>query len=527
MSVEANVPMRELPARPNLEHLKNQARTLLRECLAAEVEATARFKLFGITAAEPKLADALHVIACEYGAATWPALKLRVEVVSEDGLEALTAAIRADDAGLVREVLQRHPGLKERINEPLPRYGFDEPAIVAAVQKKNRAMVDALLDAGANVNERTRWWAGGFGVLDFASPVLAEYLISRGATVDIHAACRLGKIDRVRELLGRDPGLMHARGGDGQLPLHFAATVEIAAMLLDAGAEIDARDIDHESTAAQHMVCMRQPTGLEPYRHDVARFLIERGAETDLLMAAALGDLGLVERILNHDPETVRMTVGERSFPKRDPRAGGVIYTFGFGFSKSPHMIATQFGHAAVFELLMQRSPAWLRLINAAELGDEALVERIVTGHPQLFSKLSVFAARRIVGAAVRNNTKAVALLLEKGWPVDAALENNQTALHHAAWHGNVAMVQKLIGHGALVNVFETEYGGSPLAWALHGSMRSWEREKGDYSAVARALLAAGADIPKPEQMPLEGAEDVLAVVEGFAKRGGLLASEA
>ena len=107
---------------------------------------------------------------------------------------------------------------------------------------------------------------------------------------------------------------------------------------------------------------------------------------------------GLVERILNHDPETVRMTVGERSFPKRDPRAGGVIYTFGFGFSKSPHMVATQFGHAAVFELLMQRSPAWLRLINAAELGDEALVERIVTGHPQLFTKLSVFAARRIIG---------------------------------------------------------------------------------------------------------------------------------
>ena len=133
-------------------------------------------------------------------------------------MEALTAAIRADDATLVREVLQRHPGLKETINEPLPKYGFDEPAIVAAVHKDNRSMVDALLDAGADVNERTRWWAGGFGVLDFASLGLAEYLISRGAEVDIHAAARLGKIERVRELLKKDPRLVHARGGDGQLP---------------------------------------------------------------------------------------------------------------------------------------------------------------------------------------------------------------------------------------------------------------------------------------------------------------------
>ena len=521
MSLETNVSVRELPARPNLEHLKNQARTLLRESLAADAGATARFRAFGITAAAPKLADALHVIACEYGSTNWPALKLRVEVASEDAMEALTAAIRADDATLVREVLQRHPGLKETINEPLPKYGFDEPAIVAAVHKDNRAMVDALLDAGADVNERTRWWAGGFGVLDFASVGLAEYLISRGAEVDIHAAARLGKIERVRELLKKDPRLVHARGGDGQLPLHFAATVEMAELLLECGAEIDARDIDHESTAAQYMVCMRQPAGLEPYRHDVARLLIECGAETDLLMAAAVGDVGLVERILNHDPETVRMTVGERSFPKRDPRAGGVIYTFGFGFSKSPHMVATQFGHAAVFELLMQRSPAWLRLINAAELGDEALVERIVTGHPQLFTKLSVFAARRIIGAAVRNNTRAVALLLGKGWPAGAAMENNQTALHYAAWHGNVAMVRELIRHRAPVNVFETEHGGSPLGWALHGSMRSWERTKGDYPAVARALLNAGAEIPKPEQMPLEGAEDVLAVVEGYGKSVG------
>ena len=263
---------RKLPAHPNLDHLKNQARTLLRERLAADEVATSRFTAVGIRSAEPKLADALHVIANDYGFKTWPMLKLHIDLNSTDPIEALIAAIKADDAHLARQVLACSPSLKPRINEPLPNYGFDEPPVLAAVHKQNRAMLDAMLDFGANINERSRWWAGSFGVLDFANPDLSTYLISRGATVDIHSAARLGLSAHVRALLSSDSELVHARGGDGQLPLHFASTVEIATMLLDHGANIDAKDIDHESTALQYMVCA------QPYRHDVAKFLVSRGA---------------------------------------------------------------------------------------------------------------------------------------------------------------------------------------------------------------------------------------------------------
>jgi len=496
--------LRELPSRPNLEYLKKQARILLQDCVADNAEAIARFHAFGIVQTKPKLADALHVIAREYGFDTWPALKLHIAVNSEEPFAALSAAVKDNNAALVRQVLARHSSLKQNINKPLPNYSFDTQAIVAAAQKNNREMIDALLDSGADINQRTLWWAGGFGVLDFANPELSEYLISRGATVDIHAAARLGMIDRVREHLAADPSLVHARGGDGQLPLHFAATIEIATLLLDHGADIDARDIDHESTAAQYMVSTN--------RREVARFLISRGAEADILMASALGDLALVERILNHDPETVRITVSDRNFPKRDPKAGGSIYMFGFGPTKSPHVLAQQFGHTAVFDLLMQRSPAWLRLIQAAELGDEILVEQIVQQHAALFVRLSANAARRIIGTAARNNTRAVEMLLERGWPANPELDNSQTALHYAAWHGNLAMVRALLTHRAPVNVFETEHGGSPLAWALHGSLNSWERENGDYAGVTRALLAAGAQIPKPDG-PLEAADEVLEII--------------
>jgi hypothetical protein len=226
----------------------------------------------------------------------------------------------------------------------------------------------------------------------------------------------------------------------------------------------------------------------------------------------AIGDLALVERILNDDPETVRITVNDRYFPKQDPKSGGIIYIYGFGYTKSPHMIANQFGHTAVFDLLMQRSAPWLRVAQSAELGDESLLRQILQQHPSTITRLSSNAARRIVGTALRNNTRAVKLLLESGWPSNATLENNQTALHFAAWHGNLPMVQVLLSHNAPINVFETEHGGSPLGWALHGSLNSWLRDKGDYPAVVRTLLAAGAPIPKSER-PLEATEEVLEII--------------
>jgi ankyrin repeat protein len=498
--------LRELPERPNLDHLRNQARTLLHERLAADAAATGRFTALGIESPEPKLADALHVIAREYGFNTWPALKLHIELNSTDAIEALIAAIKANDAGLVRQVLARNPSLKTRINEPLPNYGFDEPPILSAVHKQNHDMVDALLDFGANINERSRWWAGSFGVLDFASTDLSSYLISRGATVDIHSAARLNMIELVRELLLSNPQLAHARGGDGQLPLHFAATVDIATVLLDHAANIDAQDIDHESTALQYMVCH------QPSRHDVAKFLVSRGAQVDIIAASAIGDLSLVERILNDDPETVRTTVTEKYFPKQNPKSGGNIYIYGFGLTRTPHMIALKFDHKPVFELLMQRSPGWLRLIQAAEVGDEALFQQVLQKHPTLFARLTANASRRLIGTAIRNNDRAVHLLVEAGWPVNVAMDNNQTPLHYAAWHGNLAMVNALLAHKATVNVFENEHGGSPLGWALHGSLHGWHRDTGSYPGVVLALLDAGATIPQMDR-PLEATEEVLEII--------------
>ena len=390
-----------------------------------------------LTTATPKLADAQHVIAREYGFDNWANLKAHVGALSDDPMEALTAAIKANDAPLLRQLLERYPALKSKLDEPLPSHSFDTPALIAAVQKGNREMIDALLGAGANINARTKWWAGSFGVLDMSSAELTPYLIERGAYVDVHAAARLGMFERLKSLVEADAELVHARGGDGQTPLHFAATIEIAGYLLDHGAEIDARDIDHESTPAQYMAA------IWPRRPEVARYLISRGAQTDILMAASVGDLELVRQHLDEDPDSVRINVPETS-PSRT-RTAGAVFTVGFGWTRTAHMLAHQFGHEEVFNLLMQRSGLGLRFAVACEVGDEALAKSLVAKRPDLIAKQPPRAFRRIIGAAVRNNARAVGMMLAAGWPANVQGEKDQTPLHWAAFHGNVEMVRELL----------------------------------------------------------------------------------
>ena len=59
---------RDLPPRPDLEHLKKQAKALLRTMRERDANVT--------------LADALHALARDYGFASWPKLKAHVEAVS-------------------------------------------------------------------------------------------------------------------------------------------------------------------------------------------------------------------------------------------------------------------------------------------------------------------------------------------------------------------------------------------------------------------------------------------------------------
>ena len=94
---------RPLPDRPNLRHLKDQAKDLLK------------------TGGAKSIADAQFQIARLYGFASWPKLKAHVESFEEIGQ--LKQAIDTNDIARVKAMMTRNPALH---SAPLG-YGKDGP----------------------------------------------------------------------------------------------------------------------------------------------------------------------------------------------------------------------------------------------------------------------------------------------------------------------------------------------------------------------------------------------------------------
>jgi ankyrin repeat protein len=508
---------KSLPARPDLGQLKKQAKDLLKALRTGDPSAIQRYReLFPQAAPKHKksirlsafsLSEAQLVIAREYGCNSWQKLKENVESIlldSDDPLDLLKQAFSENDAARFRELLARFPALKDRINEPVA--AFDSPLITHV---RSREMLDALLEAGADINARSHWWAGGFGLLDSAEPDLAAYAIGRGASVNVHAAARLGMLGKLQELIEANPTLVHARGGDGQTPLHFASTVEIARFLLDQGADIDARDVDHESTPGQYMLQDRE---------EVARYLVRRGCKTDLLMAAALGDVDLARKHLDSDPDSIHLRVSHEYFPMINPRAGGTIYQWALGWYVSPHDVAKKFGHNAVLAFLLSRSPSDVKLLAACWEGDEAAAKSLLANHPGVVATLSSAYQRQVAHAARNNNTAAVRVMLAAGLPVDTVGQHGATPLHWAAFHGNSEMTRLILEVNPPLEKTDAEFHGTPIGWAIHGSQNGWHCRTGDYPTTVGLLLQAGAAPPAKTQ---NGTPEVQNVLKRYAAEKG------
>jgi hypothetical protein len=262
--------------------------------------------------------------------------------------------------------------------------------------------------------------------------------------------------------------------------------------------------VDHESTPAQYMVGDRQ---------EVARYLVSRGCQTDILMAAALGDIELVKRHLDADPDCIRTRVSEEFFPMVNKRSGGTIYGWTLGVHVSAHQVARNFGHEGILQLLFDRSPEPVKLIAACWLGDEATVQSLRAKHPNLAENLTESDRRQVAHAARNNKTDVVRLMLESGLPLDAGIQHGATPLHWAAFHGNVEMAQVVLHYGPPLEARDSDFNSTPLGWAIHGSENGWNCETGDYAGTVEALIAAGANVPET----MGGSE----AVRGMLRRHG------
>ena len=330
-----------------------------------------------------------------------------------------------------------------------PWFSFDAPAIVFAAASGNRELIKVLLDAGANIDVKSSWWAGGTSALQHAAGSmlnynreLAEYLIEQGATVDAHAAAGLDMDETLAELIRENPEVVNAPATDGMSPLHFAATPRIAELLLAHGANINLRDRDHYGTPAQWT--MRR-------RPEVCRYLLEQGAEADIVLYCAIGDVERAKAEFRKNPELLNLRINMKS-PK-----GYVIPTL-----KSPDLDGKQTdevpgGHVYAYQV----GPTIPLLEMALNYKQGAIVDLLIdAGYEINFRDWYV-----LVGQGPKRFDTLVKGFLAKGWDINTLQKHRHgmwTPLHWLAQRGLTEGIACLLANGADPNV-KDDKGGTPM----------------------------------------------------------------
>ena len=175
---------------------------------------------------------------------------------------------------------------------------------------------------------------------------MARLVIDAGA--DVNARFQHGQVAAVKET-----------------PLHWAASnddVDLAELLLDAGADIDVDcGVIANGTPIWNAVIFRCV--------NVARLLIERGASSNLMTAAGAGRRDMVDRFFD---EEGNVTKNAGALPCWDePRPPKTALDSAFGF-------ACRNGHATIAKVLCERGadPGW---VNPA--GESAYQQAKTGGH--------------------------------------------------------------------------------------------------------------------------------------------------
>jgi ankyrin repeat protein len=184
------------------------------------------------------------------------------------------AAVHAQDVAAVERMLKEDPQLAEAKNEK----GRSAVTMALAVQK-------------------------GEGFLPRAENKILDLILAQHPPLTDFETCAVGTGPEVAAALQKDPELRSRRSPNGWTALHFAAfedNPQTAAVLLDAGAEVDARaKNEFNNTPLQVAMLTRSAR--------VTRVLLARGASvkavthegiTALHEAASTGDAVLVKMLL-------------------------------------------------------------------------------------------------------------------------------------------------------------------------------------------------------------------------------------
>lgn len=396
-------------------------------------------------------------------------------------LKQVEPLLRSGDVEAVRRLLAEHKPSSDVLNQGM--FAFGMPPLAAC---GNVETAQLLIAEGADPKSAGEWWQAGFGVRTVAQDV-ASFLIQQGAPLSPHAASALGLPDELAAMIQEQPQVVHAKGGDGATPLHFARCVTIADLLIDAGAELDAIDDDHHSTPLQWLV------GDAP---EVARRLLERGAEPDVFTLAALGEETRLMNLIEHSPEALSFRIGKLPYPPIGHEGlGGTILQWSLGFNSYAHQFAAASGKWPLFEKMYAASDVVTQFLVACVMVQREDAERLKAAHPNIVESLLAEDLELLARYCWETNAsvEAVRLMLDVGFPVNfPESSHGYSPLHNAAWGGYANLVELLIERGAEVNAKDPVYKATPFGWALHCCLEDGRHPTGEYGRVVAMLIDAG-----------------------------------
>jgi len=303
--------VKQLPARPNLEQYRTQAKDLVKSRERKETDALQRIRLHysrlrvlsdaDFENAEFVLADAQFVIAREYGFESWPKFSKHIEATQRDNspisnFESAVDAIITGDLAQLSALLKLDPNLilarSTRLHRATLLHYVSANGVEDYRQKTPPNIIDvtkALLAAGAEVDATAEMYGSG------ATP------------------------------LGLTASSIH--------PLRAGVQDALLETLLDAGAAVDGRSDGWEPLVA----------ALDNGCPEAAATLARRGARINhIAKAAGLGQLERMKQFINPDG-SLKPSAAVRGIPNNATAQLERAFIW-----------ACRYGHASVVALLLQ-----------------------------------------------------------------------------------------------------------------------------------------------------------------------------
>ena len=219
-------------------------------------------------------------------------------------IQAFFSSIAAADLNAVRQQLEAAPFLLH-VRNPDTEAWDETSALHCAAKHGQLEIAKLLVDSGAEVysNPLASYppviiaaWNKQQDLVDyFLKEIPAKAGGTNGIGVTLNLAARQGWTDLVRRHIEADPLAVHQRGWIGDTPLHWPAhngSVDIVEILLDAGADIEADEINCYGGKPLHWASEHEPKTVE--------LLLKRGAEVNSRNSKEGGDmLGFTPLIMN------------------------------------------------------------------------------------------------------------------------------------------------------------------------------------------------------------------------------------